>query len=961
MAMSETAKIKMLLSAWLDYIYLEDLSNASVDAITPLGQNTWDKGVSLVGDNLLLLKPLFQELKKQYFSATALSNQSETKLALAFPQIYQIFKKQRQFRPLFTIDVSSIFLGKFRSRGWDLTEYNFQPVIPNLLELCRLDEEEVENLVTKEGLKVFLETTFKHPFSTLQDFLELVELPFSSLSLKPSPYLLRFDFVPANYNLKKDLQKISSQSFASWAFPDHPAYEYLFGQPEPPRHEELFFGSFFTDPPNQDQAIALKHQRQNSLTAVIGPPGNGKTTLLLHEIAVSVVERGYQLASTGFDESNLTFVTSTNNRAVNNVLERLATRFSADYFYLAGGRKELIDKQVIPKLQAAIDRLNSETFDQAEWSQSSKLLIAGVKELEQQLELDREQEHQKERLLATKEQLNSELVALGRQIEAGATSPNTDLPDYSQYPRDAYEQILSHLEKAVRSLTHKNYSQVKSKNSSWWRRVWYLLQQFWQKITKTDTNHILERLHQAIHAPLIATLATPFPFKLPLDRESLKAARVQVGLQLEEVKTIQGQQSSSILNLSERRQQQRGELTERLQQIEQQLACYPTQDFYTRFPGEYHQEQQQLFELAWQFLQLEAVRRKDEVIVSVRTYIDVINAEWDYEARRKFGTSGASILRDVSLIFPVWASTLQSIRNLLPYPDSGCINRLIVDEAGMISLHQLFPALARCNKAMIVGDPLQLEPIVPFNRLIIEQYHERAFIEKGLSDTDYEHYSPTAIETATAYHRAAGVFDESQKVGSGIILSEHHRCVPPIITFCDRLCRYNLEIKTPEQESKLGSNLIAYHVEGNYEGHTNLQEIEAIGSLVRYLLENGYSVSSPNDDSTIGIISPYRAQADALYLSLHSSYADFTRESIGTVHTFQGGQKSVIILSTRQCRATDSFWFINRRPNLLNVTVSRARELFILVGNLELLKQSGGYMRMLVEHIQRFGEIRQLP
>jgi Phage integrase family len=96
----------------------------------------------------------------------------------------------------------------------------------------------------------------------------------------------------------------------------------------------------------------------------------------------------------------------------------------------------------------------------------------------------------------------------------------------------------------------------------------------------------------------------------------------------------------------------------------------------------------------------------------------------------------------------------------------------------------------------------------------------------------------------------------------------------------DRLCRYNLEIKTLEKESKLGSNLLAYHVEGNYEGHTNLQEIEAIGSLVRYLLENGYSISSPNDDNTIGVFSPYRAQADALYLSLHSSYADFTRESI---------------------------------------------------------------------------------
>jgi hypothetical protein len=955
MAMSEKAKIAMLLPAWRDYIYLEDLSNTSVDAITPLGQNIWDKGVSLVGDNLLLSQPLFKELKEQYCL-----NQAETRLALAFPQIYQVSKNQRQFRPLFTIDVSSIFLNNFRKRGWDLTEYNFQPVLTNFMELLRLDEEELENLVTKEGIKVFLETTFKHPFSTLQDFMELVELPFSSPSLKRSSYLLRFDFVPANYNLKKDLQKISSQSLDSWAFPDHPAYEYLFGQPAEPRHEVLFFGAFPTDPTNQDQALALKHQRENSLTAVIGPPGNGKTTLLLHEIALSVVERGHQLASNGLDESNLTFVTSTNNRAVNNVLEKLDTSFSADYFYLAGGRKELIGTQVIPKLQAAIDRLNSKTFNQDEWSQSSKLLIAGVKELQQQQELAREKELQKEQLSATQERLQRELVALEHEIEAILRSPNPKLPDYEQYPIDAYEQILSHLEKAVRLLNRQNYSQLKAQDLSWWQRLWYFLNQLWQQITKTSTSHILKRLHSRIHAPLTATLATPFPFQLPLNSESLKAARVQVALQLEEVRASRGVTSSSDFELSECRQK-REKLTQRLKQIEQQLVKLPTEDFYTRFPREYHQEQQQLFELAWQFLQLEAVRRKDEVVVSVRTYIDVINAEWDYEARRKFGASGSSILRDVSLIFPVWASTLQSIRNLLPYPDSGCINRLIVDEAGMIPLHQLFPALVRCNKAMIVGDPLQLEPIVPFNQSMIEQYHSRAFIERGLSDTDYERYSPTAIETATAYHRAAEVFDESQKAGTAIILSEHHRCVPRIITFCDRLCRYNLNIKTPEKESKLGSNLIAYHVEGNYKQHINLQEIEAINSLVKYLIESGYSVSAPNDDNEIGIISPYRAQADALYLSLHSSYPDFTRESIGTVHTFQGGQKSVIILSTRQCRATDSFWFINRRPNLLNVTVSRAQELFILVGNLELLKQSGGYMRMLVEHIQRFGEIRQLP
>ncbi|WP_292789336.1 C-terminal helicase domain-containing protein [Nostoc sp. NMS7] len=84
----------------------------------------------------------------------------------------------------------------------------------------------------------------------------------------------------------------------------------------------------------------------------------------------------------------------------------------------------------------------------------------------------------------------------------------------------------------------------------------------------------------------------------------------------------------------------------------------------------------------------------------------------------------------------------------------------------------------------------------------------------------------------------------------------------------------------------------------------------------------------------MGVISPYRRQVDALTQRLKSRWSDFSPKSIGTVHTFQGGQKSVIIFSTRQCQPTDSLWFINRRPNLLNVAVSRGRELFILVGNL---------------------------
>lgn len=964
--MLDKHKIDQLLNAWLDFFYLENLSHAEVDAADDDNQ-IFDKGISLVGDNLLIEESLFKQLKQQFLTLKKKGKNNDFQMAVALPQIWRAIEGSRRFYPLFKIDISSIFQGNYRAKGWDLNSFEFQPVPPNLMELYQLDEEEVEGLVTKEGLKVFLETTFKQSFTSLQDFIDLVDLPVKPYTTKRAPYLLHFDFVAYNYNLKKDLQKILEQPQWEWAEPGHPAYEYLFGQPKQQRHEMLFLGAFPTHPPTDSQAVALKHTQEHPITAVIGPPGNGKTTLLLHKIAQQVVKRAVQLAQTGQDESNLTLVTSTNNRAVSNVEQRLAQDFPTDRFYLSGGSKELTTKLVIPKLQAAIDWLQNETFNETEWQEVSEKLLAGVNQLHSQLEFDQRQLQQR----AEDEQLLRELV---EDIEAKSLEIETpqikqqlqeQLPysgsDYSQFPLEAYQIIKPHLDNAKRSLPRINRSQFNNKNGNWLVRVRYWLTRFWQKLTRTTERHILRKLHKQISAPVLATLATPFPFQIPLTRESLAAACSSVALQLEaahhwHAKFQKLADTQTHLDSLQRRQD---DLVAHKQQVEQRLAGYPTQDFYTRFYTEHHPLSVQLFEWSWQYLQLQALRRKHEAIASLKTYISVLSGEW--EAYRSFGRDWRNIYSDLSLLFPVITSTLHSVRNLLPYPDSGCIDQLIVDEAGMIPLHQLFPALVRCQKALVVGDPLQLEPVISFSKQTLEQYCTQAFFKRGLSELDYDRYSPTACDTATAYHRAAGASGQSADLGNGIILKEHHRCVPPIITFSDRLCNYGLIIKTLTIASALGSNLIAYHVEGKYESHTNPEETRAVEAIIEELLKYGYCIDSPDSEKTIGVISPYRRQANALGSRLCSRWQDFSNNSIGTIHTFQGGEKSVILLSTRQCRTEDSLWFINRRPNLLNVAVSRARELFILVGNLEHLEQGGGYTKMLVEHIRQHGEIRSLP
>ncbi len=319
-------------------------------------------------------------------------------------------------------------------------------------------------------------------------------LPDSPLVAKSSPYLLRFDFVSYNYNLKKDLQKILSKNDWDWVTPGHPAYEYLFGQPQSPRHEVLYLGAFPTSPPNNSQSSALKHFQENPLTPVIGPAGNGKTTLLLSIPAQQVVKRAHQLASTGIDRSNLTLVTSTNNRAVSNVIELFAESLGTQQFYLEGGRLDTIHKLAIPKLQAAIDWLSSTQFNEGEGKRTAQQLVNIANQLQNLPQQDREKARQKEQDLQALKRLNQEIQAISNRITHLKQQPTTPATSpYADYPLEAYQQILPHLEKAVKSLPPVDIDQLLRRANNWWQRLWFSLKKLWQFLTKTRTHDAIAR------------------------------------------------------------------------------------------------------------------------------------------------------------------------------------------------------------------------------------------------------------------------------------------------------------------------------------------------------------------------------------------------------------------------------------------------------------------------------------
>ena len=131
----------------------------------------------------------------------------------------------------------------------------------------------------------------------------------------------------------------------------------------------------------------------------------------------------------------------------------------------------------------------------------------------------------------------------------------------------------------------------------------------------------------------------------------------------------------------------------------------------------------------------------------------------------------------------------------------------------------------------------------------------------------------------------------------------------------------------------------------------NQSEAQACKLILEGILLSG-SENSSQQDLSLGIITPYRAQIACIRQVIstidHPIIADIT---IDTVERYQGSARDVIILSTCvnypfQLRSLQSLsdQGIDRK---LNVAFTRAREQFILVGNRDILSQSNSYRHLI--------------
>ena len=308
----------------------------------------------------------------------------------------------------------------------------------------------------------------------------------------------------------------------------------------------------------------------------------------------------------------------------------------------------------------------------------------------------------------------------------------------------------------------------------------------------------------------------------------------------------------------------------------------------------------------------------------------------------------ARLFPEVSMHIPAWCVTNLSARNGFPL-EPGLFDLLIVDEASQCDIASALPLLYRSKRAVIIGDPQQLRHITDIERrrdhrlqaahgLATNDPHDHAFAYtmNSLFDLTVSRGAIGNVVQLQDHYRShpdiVGFSNHSWYQNSLRIWTDYGRLkAPPDGKYGIRWT----EVSGIAQRSRAGSVFV-------------LAEAEAvIQRVVELLLHQRF-------DGTVGVVTPFRPQANLIWERISQrvppDILNKTEFIVDTAHGFQGDERDIILFSpcVSHNLPRGARYFLATSENLFNVTVTRARSLLHVVGSRAACNDSG------IPHIQRF-------
>lgn len=299
--------------------------------------------------------------------------------------------------------------------------------------------------------------------------------------------------------------------------------------------------------------------------------------------------------------------------------------------------------------------------------------------------------------------------------------------------------------------------------------------------------------------------------------------------------------------------------------------------------------------------------------------------------------------------------------------DKDKFDYVIIDEAARANPLDIMIPMMMGIKVILIGDHKQLPHYIESNYLNKfksekERYSDfnEDLLTKSLFQIIYENLDKAYKDCRLKYRRT-------------IQINEQYRMHPSIGTFISKEF-YDDTILNGEKTNNMvndynvfnGKNVVWIQVKvfEGFEQKENqtfirLPEVDRIISLIRKLVKN-----NKERRLNIGIISFYKGQVKKIKQDLEKNFPKNILDNIfcDTVDAYQGKEFDIVILSGVRCNnygsSYKSLGFIENCPSRINVALSRAKRLLIVVADADTYCRNK-HFRNFIEYVKKEGYYEQ--
>jgi superfamily I DNA and/or RNA helicase len=303
------------------------------------------------------------------------------------------------------------------------------------------------------------------------------------------------------------------------------------------------------------------------------------------------------------------------------------------------------------------------------------------------------------------------------------------------------------------------------------------------------------------------------------------------------------------------------------------------------------------------------------------------------------------------LAVPVVSSTFASFSRCFSDLGEGQIGLLLIDEAGQAVPAHALGAIWRAKRALLVGDPLQVDPVISISPKLDEQIrHFHAAPERH----QLTRYSAQHLADRVNQHGAHVMQYDGEALWVGSPLRVHRRCVDPMFSLSNAIAYDNTMVLGPKPEDEItetsqrplwGRSRWIDQAADDFDSHFSTAEGMMALRLVTHYRRHGW-VNAVDGLPEVFLISPFKSVADGLRSLLEAerhtwavgvnepAVAAWLKGHVGTVHTFQGKECETVIFVLGGKTAGAINWAASK-PNIINVAATRAKRRLYVIGNRE--------------------------